>query len=85
MALIPTLLLLSQRIFYLAIALFGIGFLIGFHELGHFVFCKLFGIGTPEFSIGFGPQLFSKTYKGTKFVLKAILKAVQRFIAQYLH
>jgi len=41
-------------------AIVGIGFLIFIHELGHFLFCKLFGIDTPSFSIGFGPVLWSK-------------------------
>ena len=72
MDLMATILLIAQRFLYLGIALLGIGFLIGFHELGHFLFCKLFGIRTPEFSIGFGPQLFSKTWRGTKFKISAI-------------
>ncbi len=66
------LLLFAHKIIYLAIALFGIGFLIGFHELGHFLFCKLFGIRTPSFSIGFGPQLFSRKIGDTQFIISAI-------------
>src|SRR5690606_27744818 len=54
------------------LGLFGIGFLIGFHELGHFLFCKLFSIRTPSFSIGFGPKLFSKKIGGTEFVISPI-------------
>lgn len=50
----------------------GIAFLIGFHELGHFLFCKLFGIKTPTFSIGFGPQLLAKKIGDTVFTLSAI-------------
>lgn len=69
---ISTLFLLGQRILYIAIAFFGIGFLIGFHELGHFLFCKLFKIKTPSFSIGFGPKIFSKKIGGTEFSLSAI-------------
>ncbi len=72
MDLIASFFLIAQRLLYLAIALCGIGFLIGFHELGHFVFCKLFGIRTPEFSIGFGPVLFSRKIGGTKFVISAV-------------
>ena len=56
----------------LIIGLFGIAFLIGFHELGHFLFCKLFGIRTPSFSIGFGPRLLSKKIGETEFSLSAI-------------
>ncbi len=63
---------LLQNGIAIAIALFGIGFLIGFHELGHFLFCKLFGIKTPTFSIGFGPVIFSRHIWGTDFTLSAV-------------
>jgi len=51
---------------------FGIGFLIGFHELGHFLFAKLFRVDTPAFSVGFGPRLITKKIGGTEFSLSAI-------------
>jgi len=54
------------------LALIGIGFLIGFHEFGHFIFCKIFNIRTPSFSIGFGPRLIEKKIGDTNFVLSAI-------------
>lgn len=72
MELFTTLLALLMRCAYFAIALFGIGFLIGFHEFGHFIFCKIFGIKTPSFSIGFGPKIFSRKIDGTEFILSAI-------------
>ncbi len=50
----------------------GFGFLVGFHELGHFLFCKLFGVKTPSFSIGFGPQILKKQIGETLFTLSAI-------------
>lgn len=53
-------------------ALIGVGFLIGFHELGHYLFCKLFNIHTPSFSIGFGPKLITKQIGDTEFSLSAI-------------
>jgi regulator of sigma E protease len=62
----------AQNIFFVIIGLFGIGFLIGFHELGHFLFCKLFKISTPSFSIGFGPTIFTKKIGNTVFKLSAI-------------
>ena len=52
--------------------LLGVGFLIFIHELGHFVFCKLFKIPAPKFAIGIGPKLFSKKYKGTEYSLGMI-------------
>lgn len=61
-----------ERLIYFGAALFGIGFLIGFHEFGHFIFCKIFGIRTPSFSIGFGPKLFSRKVGDTEFILSAI-------------
>lgn len=54
------------------IALIGLGFVIGFHEFGHFLFCKLFSIRTPTFSIGFGPKIWSKKIGETTFALSAI-------------
>ncbi len=44
-------------------------FLILFHEFGHFIFAKLFGVKVESFSIGFGPILFHKTIKGTDYRL----------------
>src|SRR5271170_7782292 len=60
------------NIIFIFPALIGVGFLIGFHELGHFLFCKLFNIHTPSFSIGFGPKLISTRIGDTDFSLSAI-------------
>ena len=57
---------------FLIIGLFGIGFLIAVHEFGHFLFCKLFRISTPSFSIGMGPVLFKKKIGETVFSLSAL-------------
>ena len=35
------------------------GGLIFFHELGHFLVARLFGVGVKTFSLGFGPALYS--------------------------
>ncbi len=43
------------------------------HEFGHFLFAKLFKMTVNEFSIGFGPKIFSKEFKGTKYSLRWIL------------
>lgn len=61
-----------QSASYIVLGLFGIGFLIGFHELGHFLFCKLFSVRTPSFSIGFGPKLISRKIWDTEFVISPI-------------
>lgn len=54
----------------LAILLFS--FIILFHELGHFLAAKKQGIQVFEFSLGLGPTLLSKEYRGTKYCLKAL-------------
>lgn len=50
----------------------GFGILILVHELGHFIFCKIFNVYTPTFSIGFGPKIIEKKIGDTKFRLSAI-------------
>ena len=46
-------------IFNYAISIFALGFIIFFHELGHFLLAKKNGICVIEFSVGMGPRLFS--------------------------
>lgn len=52
----------------LAILFFGI--IIFVHELGHFIFAKLFKVKVNEFSMGMGPKLFSFGKKETKYSLR---------------
>jgi membrane-associated protease RseP (regulator of RpoE activity) len=52
--------------------LLGIGFSIGWHELGHLIPAKLFGIKVPKYMIGFGPTIFSRKKGETEYGLKAI-------------
>ncbi|WP_136810608.1 RIP metalloprotease RseP [Desulfosediminicola flagellatus] len=49
-----------------------LGLLIFVHELGHFVFAKLFGVRVLKFSLGFGPRLFGKVIGDTDYVVSAI-------------
>ena len=44
-----------------------IGILIFVHELGHFIFAKMFGVGVREFSLGFGRRLFGVKYGETDY------------------
>lgn len=53
-------------------AILGLGFVIVFHEFGHFLFCKLFKVHTPSFSVGFGPRLIEKKIGDTMFAISAI-------------
>ena len=53
------------------IGLCGLSFVIVIHELGHFIACKIFGIATPTFSIGFGPRLIGYKIGSTLFQIAA--------------
>ncbi len=48
-----------------------IGALIFVHELGHFLFAKLFRVRVLKFSLGFGPKLFGRKIGETEYVLSA--------------
>lgn len=67
-----SLLLIIEKLLYIAAGIGGIALLIFLHELGHFLFCKLFNVYTPTFSIGFGPVLWSKKIGTTNFTIAAI-------------
>ncbi len=71
-AFINPLILIWQNLFTIAAGLVGLTFLVTFHEFGHFLFCKLFKIHTPSFSIGLGPYLYSKKIGDTVFAISAI-------------
>ena len=47
-------------------------FAIFIHEFGHFLAAKLLGFQVDTFSIGFGPALWKKTYKGVEYRISAI-------------
>ncbi len=46
--------------------------LVVFHEFGHFLFAKLFGVKAEVFSVGFGPRLWSRQFGETEFRVSAI-------------
>jgi len=60
---------MSTSIFAFIIVL---GILILFHELGHFLVARLFGVGVEKFSIGFGPKIFGKRIGNTDYCVSAI-------------
>jgi len=64
--------LLSHNLIPTLLGVLGLTFLVALHEFGHYLFCKLFKINTPTFSIGMGPQLISKRIGGTNFAISAI-------------
>ncbi|MEI8355034.1 MAG: RIP metalloprotease RseP, partial [Deltaproteobacteria bacterium] len=48
-----------------------LGVLIFVHELGHFIFAKLFKVGVEKFSLGFGPKILGKKIGETEYLLSA--------------
>ncbi len=60
---------MTENIYSLIIVL---GVLVFFHELGHFLMARLFGVGVEKFSLGFGPRLFGKTVGETDYRVSAI-------------
>jgi len=49
----------------------GIGLLVFIHELGHFLAAKYFGMRVERFSVGFPPNMLSRRYGETEYVLGA--------------
>lgn len=49
-----------------------VGILIWFHELGHFLFAKLFGVRVEVFSVGFGPPIVAKKWGDTVYQVAVI-------------
>jgi regulator of sigma E protease len=56
---------------YIVSAVVVLGILIFVHELGHFIFAKLFGVGVEKFSLGFGPKVVGKKIGDTEYLLSA--------------
>ncbi len=48
-----------------------LGILIFVHELGHFLFAKLFGVRVLKFSLGFGNKLIGRTWGETEYLISA--------------
>lgn len=51
---------------YLLLTLLLLSVMVVIHELGHFLFAKLFGVTVLEFSVGMGPVIFSTRKKKNK-------------------
>ena len=51
---------------------FLLGFLILIHESGHLIVAKLCKVRVNEFAIGFGPTIWKKQGKETKYALRLI-------------
>lgn len=51
--------------------LFIITFIVTIHEFGHYKMAKKFGVQVDEFSVGMGPLVYKKIYKGTQYSIRA--------------
>lgn len=61
-----------QTIINLVVFILILGSIIIIHELGHFLVAKFFGVYCGQFSIGFGPKIWSKKGKETEYEIRAL-------------
>jgi regulator of sigma E protease len=59
-------------IYYLLPFCVVLGVMIFFHELGHFLTAKYFGVKVLKFALGFGPKLVSKVVGDTEYSVRYI-------------
>ena len=55
-----------------AAIIFGLGVIIFFHEMGHFLMAKAVGLDVPRFSIGFPPFILRKKLGDTEYCIGAV-------------
>ena len=64
---------IATYVLYILLAILVLLVMITVHEFGHYIVGKIFKFGIEEFSIGFGPKLFSRKNKnGENFSIRAI-------------
>lgn len=54
------------------VSILTLSFIIFFHELGHFLVARIFGVKVLIFSLGFGKKIASLNFKGTEYRLSFI-------------
>jgi len=59
-------------LYYVLPFIFVLGVLIFFHELGHFLVAKSFGVKVLKFSLGFGPKLIGKQIGETEYLISSV-------------
>lgn len=59
----------ARGIFYIVVFFGGSIFV---HELGHFLVAKICGLRVDRFSIGFGPRLFGRKFRGTEYCVSLL-------------
>lgn len=58
------------KVWPILFAIFFFGVIIASHELGHFLFAKLFHVKVNQFAIGMGPAIFKKIKGETEYSLR---------------
>ncbi len=72
--------------YVIGIVVIVVGLLISvaIHEVGHMLPAKRFGVPVPVFSVGFGPLLWEKEWRGTRYGVRAIpLGGYVRIVGMY--
>jgi regulator of sigma E protease len=69
---VDALLGILDPVWRIAVIVFGLGFIIFIHELGHFMMAKKNGVRVEAFSLGFGPVIWSRTKGDTEYRLSII-------------
>ena len=57
-------------LYYLLPFIIVIGIMIFFHELGHFLLAKAFGVKVLKFALGYGPPILSKQFGETEYSIR---------------
>jgi len=58
--------------YYIILFIVVLGILIFFHELGHFLLAKAFGVKVLKFSLGFGYKLIGKKWGETEYLISTV-------------
>lgn len=64
--------LMNFFLYYILPFAFVLGILITFHELGHFLIAKYFGVKVLKFSLGFGPKLAARRLGETEYLISLV-------------
>jgi len=70
-----------MKFWTILVALLIFGFLIFIHELGHYIFARIFRVSIREFAIGMGPKLITKTSSKTGISYSLRLLPIGGFVA----
>ncbi len=62
----------DMNVLQVALAILGVGALIAWHELGHFLVARAFRMRVLKYSLGFGPRLWGFERGGVEYRLSAI-------------